>query len=171
MFNAASRRLELSVSLGEKPLPESFWLRVRKGDDGECWEWIGSRDKDGYGSFGIYFEGRGTTARAHRLAVAHAYGVALIDGFVLDHLCNRKNCVKHLEAVSPRVNTIRARSGQCRVCGSDFDMLDYRDRRACTDCTRSRNRRKAREFRRKNPGYYDAYNKAKWAREKESRHA
>ena len=35
----------------EKRRDERFWSQVVKGNDDECWPWIGKVDKDGYGFF------------------------------------------------------------------------------------------------------------------------
>ncbi len=60
----------------------------------------GRTDKDGYA-----FLGR---SRAHIVAYEAAVG-PIGDGLVLDHMCNRRNCVAphHLEAVTQSVNLYR----------------------------------------------------------------
>lgn len=77
-----------------------------------CSLWTGKLDKDGYG-----FHGR---SRAHIVAYMAEFG-PVPEGFELDHLCRRRNCVNvlHLEAVSKGVNQqrkswkVRAREPKC----------------------------------------------------------
>lgn len=69
-----------------------------------CREWQLSCDHKGYGCMGY----GGRVRRAHRVAYELAYGPIPV-GAVIDHLCRNHRCVSppHLEAVTPRVNTIR----------------------------------------------------------------
>lgn len=65
-----------------------------------CWQWAGSIDKDGYGTW----NGR----RAHRRIYEKA-GRAVPSDRELDHLCRNRGCVNpdHLAVVTHRVNTLR----------------------------------------------------------------
>lgn len=83
------------------PMPARFWLNVRKDDD--CWEWLGSHDRNGYAIFG--------RTVAHRVAYALTSG-PVPDGLELDHLCSNRGCVNpaHLEPVTRRENVHRSRS-------------------------------------------------------------
>jgi hypothetical protein len=79
---------------------DRFWPKVdRRGED-ECWPWLASRYRNGYGQF----EGAG----AHRFAYELARG-PIPDGLVIDHTCGQKFCVnpRHLEAVTVATNTRR----------------------------------------------------------------
>ena len=67
---------------------ERFWAKVDKsaGDQG-CWEWIASRDKKGYGAFGL----NGKRVQSHRLSAAMA-GLD-IEGLCVCHKCDNPSCV------------------------------------------------------------------------------
>jgi hypothetical protein len=60
----------------------NFWSKVRIGKN--CWEWLASRDKDGYGKFG-----RG---RAHRVSYELHFGPIPAAAMVL-HTCDNPWCV------------------------------------------------------------------------------
>lgn len=72
--------------------------------DDECWEWAGNAYPNGYGR--CYTGGAGQALGAHRVAY-EAWVGDIPDGFVINHLCENKRCVRpdHLEAVTPRANT------------------------------------------------------------------
>ena len=75
---------------------------------GDCLEWIGAKDKDGYGLFKL----SGRMVRAHRYAYEQAKGPIPPD-LELDHLCRNHCCVEpaHLEAVTSRENSRRGLTG------------------------------------------------------------
>lgn len=79
-----------------------FWKYVSKSDG--CWNWVGTRHRQGYGMF----------HRNGKNIVAHRYSYELLkgeipEGLVLDHLCRNTSCVNpdHLEAVTQRINSLR----------------------------------------------------------------
>lgn len=81
---------------------ERFWSHVDQG--GDCWEWDGAHDRQGYAITGKRF---GTT-RAHRVAYILTVGPVPSD-LVMDHLCRNRGCVNpaHLEPVTARENLLR----------------------------------------------------------------
>jgi len=50
--------------MSKKQTPETFWARVNKGADDECWEWSGATNNTGYGTVGWY----SCNYTAHRIA-------------------------------------------------------------------------------------------------------
>jgi hypothetical protein len=83
---------------------QRFMEKVDVRSLNECWEWTGSRLKNGYGSF---YLNRGEPA--HRVSYEFFVG-DIPEGQQIDHLCRNRGCVNptHLEAVTPRTNVLRA---------------------------------------------------------------
>lgn len=84
-----------------------FWCRVKPSYTG-CWLWVGGTRTNGYGMFAVKNGTRWTQTTAHRFAYQVCVG-AIPDGFEVDHLCRRRNCVRpeHLEAVTVAENRRR----------------------------------------------------------------
>lgn len=115
---------------------------------GDCWLWIGRRDRKGYG--------RHTNEVAHRATWKALVG-PIPDGFQLDHLCSNPPCCNpaHLEPVTPEENGRRQRrlrgpehkNSQKTHCplGHPYDgantYVDRRGFRNCRQCHRDRGRR------------------------------
>lgn len=68
-------------------LPDRFWKKVQKISDGDCWNWIGAKDQDGYG---IYSHNK-KTVRTHRLLASVAHG-EIGNGRIVMHLCDNPSC-------------------------------------------------------------------------------
>jgi hypothetical protein len=150
-------------------LVDKLLVRIRKTDS--CWQWIGTVNGEGYGSFTVYTPGRKgehrTTHAAHRLVYTELVG-PIPGGLTLDHLCHNldagcsggkqcghRRCVNpdHLEPVAFEVNVSRglgptaenARRTHC-VNGHEFNPENTYVRpngsRDCRECIRTRNRKR-----------------------------
>ncbi|MFC9935346.1 HNH endonuclease [Glutamicibacter sp. NPDC127525] len=78
--------------------PERFAVRLQGGGhDGQCWEWVGIKDEDGYGKF----SDQRKKFRAHRWAWMHLVDSNLERETELDHICMNVSCVRpsHLQSV------------------------------------------------------------------------
>jgi HNH endonuclease len=97
------------------PWADRFWAKVDA--EGDCWEWMGTRKKNGYGTFGP--PPGLSTRHVHRLAYEYLVG-PIPDGLVIDHLCRVRHCVNpdHMEATTQSVNILR---------GAGPALAPYRD--------------------------------------------
>jgi hypothetical protein len=103
----------------------SFARRVFSYIDfsGDCWEWAGTRNRDGYGVIGL--SGRGSpVVLAHRAVWMLLIG-AIPDTKEYDHLCRNHRCVNpdHGEIVTPQVN--KARGFGAAVLHAKRDTCPY----------------------------------------------
>lgn len=90
-----------------RSMADRFWPKVARCGPGECWPWQAQTDTSGYG---IIWDGKRRVA-AHRFSWELANGRPIPEGFHIDHLCRRRECVNpaHLDVASGRVNFRRAR--------------------------------------------------------------
>ena len=78
---------------------ERFWPKVDAS--GDCWEWAGAINPNGYGVFGL----NGKNIGAHRFAYEDLVET-IPDGMHIDHMCKYRRCVNpdHLQIVTPGDN-------------------------------------------------------------------
>lgn len=88
---------------GERSLEERLWEHIVVVEN--CWEWIGYRGSDGYGTFRLSPTKCG---RPHR-ASYELYRGPIPAGMTIDHLCRNRGCVNpdHLEVVTQKENCLR----------------------------------------------------------------
>ena len=72
-----------------------------------CWEWIGSKNQDGYGQMSV----KNKPVGAHRIGYELTKGM-ITKNLVIDHLCKHHSCVNpdHLEQVTMGENIRRGMS-------------------------------------------------------------
>jgi len=126
-----------------------FWAKVSPVGTG-CWNWIGNKDRLGYGM--LFFNNRKN--KAHRFSFELAFG-PIPDGLVIDHLCCNPSCVNpyHLDAVTQSVNMIR--TGTRRTHCDNGHELTQKDKKVqrCAICKKAwrKERRKIYRALGKNP--------------------
>lgn len=89
----------------------NFAVKVDKRSHDECWEWLASKDRHGYGQIRL----NGETYRAHRMAWALFFG-DIPEGKLILHKCNNRACVNpyHLYVGNYRDNALDAiEAGYC----------------------------------------------------------
>lgn len=74
-----------------KMTEERFWAKYEKGGEGECWNWTGTLDTDGYG-WQRWRELSSVGLKAHRLAWEFTHRHPVPSGMVILHTCDNRAC-------------------------------------------------------------------------------
>jgi len=140
--------------VNDPELSQALWRFLCKIEDYSsetaCWNWIGAKRWDGYGSFSF----RGRKWQAHNWAYWLKYGYLTAE-LQRDHLCKNKGCANplHLEEVDQPTNALRGElynrnKTHCKR-GHAYDeantcySMEYgKMRRHCRACDRARWRAK-----------------------------
>jgi hypothetical protein len=70
-----------------------FWSKVKLGKNGECNEWIGSKDRDNYGLFSFRINKKQILIKSHRFAWMIYHKQNITKGLVIMHICDNPSCV------------------------------------------------------------------------------
>jgi len=74
-------------------LKKKFWSRTEKKSKQDCWEWIGSKIKTGYGKLTDYANTKNTVPLyAHRVSWVIHFG-EIPKGIEVCHKCDNPSCV------------------------------------------------------------------------------
>lgn len=68
-----------------------FWSKVDKS--GECWVWLGGKNRNGYGVFRYGGKADGRMVDAHRFSYEITYGVIPAGAFICHH-CDNPPCAR-----------------------------------------------------------------------------
>lgn len=104
----------------EDKLLNRFWMKVEKTET--CWVWLGAKQSDGYGCFGV----NGKILLSHRFSYELLKG-DIPKGLELDHLCRNVKCINpsHLEAVTHKENMRRGNSNKIHHHNRDKTHCNY----------------------------------------------
>lgn len=76
-----------------RPSVDQLWGRVKIGTEQDCWPWIGSTDRDGYGRLLIQRQYKRKQFLAHRVAWWFATGEYPPEDKLVCHTCDNPPCV------------------------------------------------------------------------------
>lgn len=90
--------------ISDKKRIEKIWRKIEASSAEGCWNWNGTKRKDGYGKLMI----DGKFVRAHRFFYELIIG-RIEEVKVVDHTCRNRSCVNpaHMEIVTRAENTRR----------------------------------------------------------------
>lgn len=111
---------------------ERFWSKVDVKEENDCWEWLGSFDKDGYGwfSFQSITANKADKSQSGKTIYAHRYSALLkfkdLNDKLVRHTCDNPKCVNqnHLILGTPQdnmndmVERNRALTGEKNYCST-----------------------------------------------------
>jgi len=102
-FDPRGEPMLKKASKGRKPIPDLLSKYEVKPNG--CWEWIATRNRQGYGVVGLYIDGRPVGLPAPRLQWMHCHG-QIPDGLVIMHICDNPPCINpaHLALASQATN-------------------------------------------------------------------
>ena len=130
--------------------------------DSGCWDWVGAKDRWGYGKFKIADGGVTRCTGSHRAAWLAFRGPISDPALQIDHLCRNRSCAnpEHLDLVNNQTNSLRSiaaagpggrgrpRGDACERAGHERtqeNTYSYWDRNGylhsqCTICRREQQR-------------------------------
>jgi hypothetical protein len=98
-------RFKNTATSWQKPILVRFFERIFFC--GECWEWNGALNEDGYGRFSLCMGGEESRWQAHR-ASYHIFKGAIGPDMTIDHVCKNRKCVNpfHLRQLTILENVV-----------------------------------------------------------------
>lgn len=103
----------------------AFFSRIKMLSKDECWPWVGSCHKFGYGEF----RHKNNFFRSHRVSVSIFHGVDYDLIINANHICDNPNCVNpnHLYSGNQQQNLVdaakRKRTGGIKLSVSDVQEI------------------------------------------------
>lgn len=111
-------KMSLVVTKFDLPIDKRFWNKVDKKDEDECWNWLSSKNEEGYGQF--KYDDK--MIKSHRFAYILCHGKISDNMFVL-HSCDNPSCCnpKHLYLGSQKDNMedMVNKGRQCKLTGEN----------------------------------------------------
>lgn len=104
----------------QEKIASRFWLKVKKGRSGDCWQWTGAVTRSGYGLLAVR---KGENRAAHRVSFALLHGPsALTAGLHIAHECHNRLCVNpsHLVQITAGENVGQSRSAGRTARGTRY---------------------------------------------------
>ena len=82
---------------------ELFERRVKKGEPGECWQWLGAKTSRGAGTFGLGALGGVRSAHVAAWVLYRDPDYDADQPYTFTHLCGRNGCVNpdHIAILGP----------------------------------------------------------------------
>lgn len=102
---------------------ERFFSKVEQGEnEDDCWKWLGSKKKAGYGEFGF----RNKKILAHRFSYEYHNNCQIKNGIFILHSCDNPECTnpKHLREGTAKENNkdMMLRNRQNNVKGEECHL-------------------------------------------------
>lgn len=120
-----------NAELAEAIAVSRFWRCVQvERDPGACWEWLGDRDRNGYGVFQYH----GRRRPAHELALSFSTGEQRLPNLDTCHACDNPPCCNpaHLRFDTREANVGdmkrrgRGANGSTRLTAQDVEVIRAR---------------------------------------------